>query len=176
MTEEKKILDATCGGRSIWTKGNKHREDVIYIDKRQIGRDEIGKKNRSYEIQPDRVEDFRDLPFESHKFDLIVFDPPHLLKKDGEPSGTVQEKYGVLPEEEWKEIIREGFIELWRCLKPGGCLNFKFSDRDIYWSDLFEVIPVDPLYGTTTKQRSQVENRWFTFYKERGDWSFELED
>ena len=31
--QEKKILDATCGGRSIWF--NKHHPAAIYCDKRR---------------------------------------------------------------------------------------------------------------------------------------------
>lgn len=35
---------------------------------------------RKLDVEPDVVGDFRDIPFEDNTFNMVVFDPPHLLK------------------------------------------------------------------------------------------------
>lgn len=35
---------------------------------------------REIEIKPDIVADFRDMPFTDATFDLVIFDPPHLIR------------------------------------------------------------------------------------------------
>lgn len=76
--QEKKILDVTCGGRSIWF--NKHHPAAIYCDKRQAQFKHIWKNtdNCALDINPDVLCDFTDLPFPDNSFQLVVFDPPHL--------------------------------------------------------------------------------------------------
>ena len=162
---QNKILDATCGGRTIWTPDNKDRDDVLYIDKREKENGFAGQENRSYGINPDEVKDFRDLPYSDNSFKLVVFDPPHVIKEDGEPNGYVQKNYGVLDKENWKETLKQGFSELWRVLESDGFLVFKFADNDAYWTEVMDLFPVDPLFGTTTKQRSNIQTRWFVFFK-----------
>ena len=70
-----------------------------------------------------------ELPFEDNSFYLVVFDPPH-LKGAGENSWMAK-KYGSLPKEGWEEIIRDGFTECMRVLKPNGTLIFKWNETDI---------------------------------------------
>jgi len=113
------------------------------------------------------VEDFRDLPYVDESFNLIIWDPPHETRKGGmdELTGQVIKKYGALRAETWQADLRKGFDELWRVLKPGGVLNFKFADGSIHFKDVLAVFPEDPLCGTMTKKTSKCENRWFTFYK-----------
>jgi hypothetical protein len=162
---EKRILDATCGGRTIWTPENKDREDTLYIDERKKEDGFAGQEGRNYGIHPDELADFTDLDYPDESFKLVVFDPPHVIKEGGEPAGYVEKNYGVLDEENWKETIAEGFRELWRVLESEGVLVFKFADNDAYWSHVTELFPVEPLFGTTTKQRSNMETRWFVFFK-----------
>lgn len=38
---------------------------------------------RHFEVNPDTIADFTDLPFEDARFKLVVFDPPHLLRNTG---------------------------------------------------------------------------------------------
>ncbi len=162
---EEEILDATCGGRSIWLEGNKDREDTLYVDIR--GSYTTKQSGRNYSIEPDEVQDFRDLDYEDGSFNVVVFDPPHLVKEGGMDnlSGYLENNYGALNKESWKEDIAQGFEELWKVLADKGVLVFKFADNDIYWSELVDLFPVNPLLGTTTKQRSNMETRWFVFYK-----------
>ncbi len=161
------ILDATCGGRSIWHPENKHREDTLYIDNRREDPGFHGQEGRSYAVQPDRVEDFRDLPFDDESFKLVIFDPPHVVKENGMESisGHIEKKYGALHAETWQSDLRKGFEELFRVLEEGGTLVFKFADNHVDFQDVLDLAPVDPLLGTMTKKSSRCETRWFVFQK-----------
>jgi len=161
------ILDATCGGRSIWHPENKEREDVLYIDRREEEPGFHGQEGRNYAVQPDEIQDFRDLPYEDESFKLVVFDPPHVVKENGMEglAGHVEKKYGALHAETWQYDIEKGFEELFRVLETGGTLVFKFADNAVDFKEVLDLAPVDPLFGTMTKKSSKCENRWFVFYK-----------
>jgi SAM-dependent methyltransferase len=165
MSEE--ILDPTCGGRTIWHDSNKDRDDVLYVDKREEEAGFTGQPGRTYSVEPDEKQDFRDLPYDDESFNHIVWDPPHEVTEEGmeELTGYIHKSYGALKAETWQHDLKKGFEELWRVLRPGGTLVFKFANGSINFRDVLGVFPVDPLYGTMTKQNSNCENRWFLFYK-----------
>ena len=165
MTDEQ-ILDATCGGRSIWYPGQKDNDDTLYIDRREEPPEFHGQEGRTYEVSPDEVADFRDLPYSDASFNLIVFDPPHETRDGGMDAltGYVTKKYGALEAETWQEDLRAGFDELWRVLSPGGTLVFKFNDISVDFTKVVSLAPQDPLFGTTSK-KGNTETRWFVFYK-----------
>lgn len=140
MTEENRsveenILDATCGGRSIWHESNKDREDTLYIDIREVDDpDELqnrvqSERNRTYSVEPDEIQDYRDLPYQDQEFDLVVWDPPHKILDNGMESlnGIIEKKYGALHAETWQGDLKKGFRELWRVLRPRGTLYLKFQ-------------------------------------------------
>jgi len=170
----KEILDATCGGRSIWHPENKDRDDTLYIDKREdnnpLKREEFGYEPRNYSIEPDEVEDYRDLPYADKSFNLIVFDPPHIIRNDGMKSlsGVSDRKWGNLHAETWQEDLSAGFEELFRVLSPGGTLVLKFADVSADFSEVLNLTEHDPLFGTSVNNGKNVETRWFVFYKPEG--------
>lgn len=76
------ILDACCGGRMFYFE--KNHPNILYIDRRcetveMKDRDKI----RTLEINPDFVMDFTDIKFPDECFNFVVFDPPHLINKNG---------------------------------------------------------------------------------------------
>jgi len=168
------ILDPTAANRSIWLDGNKDRDDTLYCD---IRREDAGfvedamdsNRNPNYEIEPDDIQDFRDLQYPDESFNLIVFDPPHAIRPDGMESltGIITRKWGALHAETWQSDLKQGFLELWRVLNPGGTLVFKFSDESADFEDVLRLAPVSPLFGTA-QTNGTVETRWFVFYKPEG--------
>jgi SAM-dependent methyltransferase len=173
---DKDILDATCGGRSIWHPENKDRDDTLYIDRRQedagfqhADYDDLN-MNPGYEVAPDEQQDFRDLPYADAEFNLIVFDPPHAVRSDGMETlrGVVTKKYGALHAETWQADLEAGFNELFRVLKPGGTLVFKFADESADFDEVLSLAPTDPLFGTSVNDGT-VETRWFVFHKPEAD-------
>lgn len=163
---KEEILDPTCGGRHIWSKENKDREDVLYADIRheEEGYDE---HRPNFSVEPDEIQDYTDLEYEDNSFNLIVWDPPHIVREDGQKqmTGRINKKYGALRAETWQSDIKKGFKEHWRVLKPGGTLVFKFHNGDIPFQDVLELCHKEPMFGTMTKQKSGYETRWFVFYK-----------
>ncbi|MFB6295008.1 MAG: SAM-dependent methyltransferase, partial [Candidatus Nanohaloarchaea archaeon] len=79
-------------------------------------------RNRQYTIEPDEIQDFRDLPYKDASFRLIVWDPPHIKRSNGMQrlNGIMVRKYGALHAETWQSDLKEGFTELWRVLQRGG--------------------------------------------------------
>ena len=160
------ILDATCGGRSIWLPGQKEHDNALYIDNREEPPGFHGDHGRNYSVEPDDVQDFRDLPYDDGEFNLIVFDPPHAMRENGmdQLKGILTKKYGALHAETWQADLEAGFDELFRVLSRGGTLIFKFADNAADFEDVLELAPRDPLFGTTTK-KNNTETRWFVFHK-----------
>lgn len=148
-----KILDACCGSRMFWF--DKQNSLTTYMDIRQEYEElETG---HVINVDPDVIGDFRDMPFEDNEFDLVVFDPPHLIHA-GE-SSWLAKKYGRL-DELWPEDIRQGFAECMRVLRPSGTLIFKWNEDQIPLSDVLEAIGEQPLFGN---KRSKTH--WLVFMK-----------
>jgi len=162
---EESILDATCGGRSILLPGQKEHDQTLYVDNREL--ESTGQEGRTYSVQPDEIQDFRDLEYADEQFDLVVFDPPHVIRPNGQEDlkGYVTKAYGALHAETWRRDLRLGFKELFRTLKTGGVLVFKFADNAVDFDEVLKLAPEEPLFGTTSK-KNNVETRWFVFYKE----------
>lgn len=174
------ILDATCGGRSIWLDEHQDRSDTVYADTREESAGFVDfalpeshrPNNPNYEVAPDIVTDYRTLPFADESFSLVVFDPPHIIRNDGMQTltGIMTKKYGSLNAETWQSDLRRGFVELFRVLKPNGTLVFKFSDESTDFETVLNLSPYPPLFGTLIKgTSSSVQTRWFVFRKEESE-------
>ena len=152
----KKILDATCGSRTIWF--NKHHPNALYCDKRKeelYGIWKAGERQseRSCVIDPDIQCDFTNLPFEDDQFSLVVFDPPH-LKNIGQ-NAWMAKKYGKI-ERDWQRMLHDGFTECMRVLKPDGVLIFKWNEFDIPAADVWKAIGRRPLFGHHSGKKSKT--------------------
>lgn len=140
---DKKILDVTCGARSIWF--NKHHPAALYCDKRREEYSGSWKNSeRKLSINPDVLCDFTNLPFNDNSFSLIVFDPPHLIR--AKETAWLVKKYGKL-NDNWPLMLHDGFRECMRVLKPDGVLIFKWSQCDISAKNVWDAIGQKPLFG-----------------------------
>lgn len=159
---DKKILDMTCGSRSIWF--NKHHPAAIYCDKRREAQTlYFGKARTSPHknvINPDVQCDFTALPFEDGTFSLVVFDPPHLLT--AKETAWLVKKYGKL-DDGWPQMLHDGFCEGMRVLKPDGVLIFKWSEYDIPAEEVWKAIGQKPLFGHHSGKKSTTF--WGCFMK-----------
>ena len=160
---DKKILDVTCGSRTIWF--DKNHPAAIYCDKRDEEYTGVWKSTkrdseRTCCIHPDIVCDFTDLPFEDNSFALVVFDPPHLISL-GETSWSIK-KYGKL-DENWPRLLHDGFVECMRVMKPDGVLVFKWSEVQIPAEKVWKAIGTKPLFGHHSGKKSNTF--WGCFMK-----------
>jgi len=170
-----RILEATAGGRSYWH--DKQHPETVFMDLRLEkesgfvweGYDVENSKRPSkgnYTVLPHLQADYRNLPFANRTFDLVVFDPPHLVTNNGMKKlhGIMKRKYGALHAETWQNDMRLAFNELFRVMKDTASLNFKFCDYHIGFQEILDVIPQEPLYGTTVRS-GHHETRWLAFNK-----------
>lgn len=160
---DRKVLDVTCGSRSIWF--NKHHPAAVYCDKREIEMTGIwgsgeGQSEHKCIIKPDIVCDFTQLPFPDNAFALVVFDPPHLT--GAKETSWLVKKYGKL-DDNWPQMLHDGFAECMRVLKPDGVLIFKWSEHDIPAEKVWKAIDQKPLFGHHSGRKSKTF--WGCFMK-----------
>ena len=162
----KVILDACCGPKMFWF--DKHNQNVEFVDIREMDTQVIwtsrdGKEERRCSVEPTTIADFTKLPFPDNSFYHVVFDPPHLTRL-GETSWLAK-KYGILPADpaEWQPLIKSGFDECMRVLKPYGTLIFKWSEIDIKVSAILNLIGETPMYGHRSGKQSTTH--WLAFMK-----------
>lgn len=161
--EEKKILDVTCGSRTIWF--NKNNPAAVYCDKRSeelygVWKSGEGESERTCIISPDIQCDFTKLPFDGDTFSLVVFDPPHL--KDVGLNSWMAKKYERAGED-WPRMLHDGFAECMRVLKQDGVLIFKWSEYDIPAAEVWKAIGQKPLFGHHSGKKSKTF--WGCFMK-----------
>ena len=154
--EGKKILDVTCGSKTIWF--DKNNPAAVFCDKRSadirgIWKSGDGKSERTCVISPDVQCDFTCLPFPDNTFPLVVFDPPHL--KDVGDTAWMAKKYGRL-DGNWPKMLHDGFRECMRVLKPDGVLILKWSECQIPAADVWNAIGRKPLFGHRSGKASKT--------------------
>ncbi len=153
-----RILDACCGSKMFWFQKNNPYTTFMDI------REEYEELTSGHKInvKPDIVGDFRDMPFPDNHFDLVVFDPPHLLRAG--KASWLAKKYGRLNKETWQTDIYQGFLECMRVLKPTGTLVFKWNEDQIKLSEILSLINYKPLFGN-----KRAKTHWLVFKKEVAD-------
>jgi SAM-dependent methyltransferase len=107
------------------------------------------------------VADFTDLPFPDNTFALVVMDPPHIAGQT-EASGRIVKRYGMLTGE-WRDMLRRGFAECFRVLRPEGTLIFKWNECRIPVKEILPLSPVPPLFGH--KSGKTMQTHWIAFLK-----------
>ena len=164
-TEYPPVLDACCGSRGFWF--NKQDDRALFIDLRneEIVIDDRTRKDGSkwggwtIKVSPDKIADFTSLPFPSHTFSLVVFDPPHRITLSG---AVMAAQYGVLAGD-WKQMLKNGFSECFRVLKTNGVLVFKWNDKDVLVKEILALTNENPLFGHKSGKLNQTH--WICFIK-----------
>lgn len=156
LIADKKILDVCSGSRMFHF--DKRNTDVLFGDIRDESH--VLCDGRALEIKPDMLIDFRALMFKDESFNVVIFDPPHLVRLG--KSSWMAKKYGIL-NEDWKADIQAGFVECFRVLKTNGILIFKWNETQIKTSEILKLTPVKPLVGHISGKRGNTH--WITFMK-----------
>lgn len=155
--QEIRILDACCGSRMFWW--DKTEPHTTFMDIRQENRDITnGSVTKHVTVNPDVIADFRRMPFPDNHFDLVVFDPPHLIWAG--PKSFMKAQYGQLPAD-WRSYMKDGFDECLRVLKNTGVLLFKWSQAQIHLADVLAVLGRTPILGD-----KHASTRWEVFLKQ----------
>ena len=157
------VLDACCGSRMFWY--DKQDSRALFVDRRcethAIDIGTPGTVGRSpIVVNPDLLADFTNLPLPDNHFSLVVFDPPHVVRRQG--TGIIEKKYGYL-EGNWRHMISRGFAECFRVLKPGGTLIFKWAETDIPLTEALSLTPERPLFGHRAGKK--LGTHWCAFLK-----------
>ena len=111
----KKVLDVCCSVKGMWF--DKQDKRALFIDKRKethIDTYPCGTKTNI--IDPDVIGDFTDIKQADNTFWHVVFDPPHIQQKT---ESQITKKYGSL-QGDWRDMLKKGFVECFRVLKPNG--------------------------------------------------------
>lgn len=157
------ILDACCGGKMFYF--DKADPRVLFQDIRELETSLCD--GRKFEVSPDVVADFTVMPHADCSFSMVVFDPPH-LKYTGskkELDGRQMIKYGHLGSD-WKDVLRKGFSECFRVLRPGGFLIFKWNETDISISEILKLTDKKPVFGHRSGKTAKTH--LVCFMKEQG--------
>ncbi|WP_373705880.1 class I SAM-dependent methyltransferase [Jeotgalibaca porci] len=150
-----KVLDVCCGSRMFWF--DKQNPITTFMDIREHY-EELD-SGHVINVAPDIVGDFRNMPFDDNTYDLVVFDPPHLLRAG--PNSWLAKKYGKLNLDTWQEDISKGFKECFRVLKPNGTLVFKWNEEQIRLKEVLATTEHKPLFGN-----KRAKTHWLVFVKE----------
>ena len=171
----KEILDACCGGKMFYF--DKQDERVLFQDIRDI--ETTLCDGRHFEVKPDVQADFTNMPYPNETFRMVVFDPPHLLRNVGKskfadiygslnpkarPTGYQHIKYGSLPNQNWRDLLKRGFAECFRVLKHGGFLIFKWNETNIKVTEVLKLTPEKPIFGHISGKRANTH--WICFMKD----------
>lgn len=115
---------------------------------------------RTIQISPDALMDFRALPYPDGTFNLVAFDPPHLIQAG--PRSWLAAKYGKLSDD-WRADLRQGFSECFRVLASNGVLVFKWNETQVKLREVLELTPHQPLFGHTSGKKAGTH--WMVFMK-----------
>jgi len=126
---------------------NKKNPDVLYLDERP-------------ECEPDVVGDYRNLKdFADNTFNLVVFDPPHVVRSTKFYTMRMVRDFGQLNPDTWEMDLKKAFKELFRVLKPFGFLIFKWSNHHIPSNKIIKLAGIEPLFYQISANKDRVNKQ-----------------
>jgi hypothetical protein len=154
----KTVLDPASSMRSFYF--NKTDERVVFGDIRE-DETHLLTNGQTIHIKPDQVMDFRAIPYPDETFQMVVFDPPHLLNLS--EKSWMRKKYGVLENDTWRDDLTQGFAECFRVLKTNGTLVFKWNETSIMLREILSLTDQKPILGHPSGKR--MGTHWVLFIK-----------
>lgn len=162
MKYDVSVLDVCCGPRMFWFDRKDNR--ALFVDKRRethLAKDcSVKNGEREIVVDPDIIADFQNLPFADGRFSIVVFDPPHVARQGN--NSWLLKKYGKLIGD-WRDMLRHGFEESFRVLKPDGVLIFKWAETQFPVSEILALTSERPLFGQRCGKTSKT--MWIVFIK-----------
>lgn len=156
-----RILDVCCGSKMFWY--DKHEPHTTYMDIRKAVYTAMDRGHeRRIEISPEVQADWKHIPFDAETFDLVVFDPPHLVRAG--KTSWLAKKYGTIDLMGWPHEFHCAFREIMRVLKPTGTMIFKWNEDQIPISKVFEAFGQQPILGDM-----KSKTKWSVFIKDKDD-------
>lgn len=155
----KYILDPASSMRSFYF--DKQDSRVIFGDIRE-NEEHLLTNGQTIRVKPDKVMDFRALPYEDEMFKAVIFDPPHIL--GASEKADMFKKYGGLDKHTWKQDLTAGFKECFRVLQPFGTLIFKWTEIQIKLKDVLELTEHKPVIGH--RSGAKMRTHWVLFIKD----------
>jgi tRNA G10 N-methylase Trm11 len=164
LMAKKLILDVCCARRMFWF--DKHDKRAIFMDKRKESylHKQKARKDHYIVIEPDVMSDFTNIPCPDNTFHCVIFDPPHIVAE--KITGSMHKYYGVLSGE-WREMLRKGFSECFRVLKPNGTLVFKWCESSVSLREILALTPEQPVIGNRKPATSKTH--FVIFLKQERD-------
>ncbi len=155
----KQVLDVCCGPKGMWF--DKHDERCLYLDQRREYHKMVHPSGtRTANIDPDEIMDFTNIKYPDNSFYIVVMDPPHIVQEI--PSGMITKQYGHL-KKNWKDVIKNGFSECFRVLKPNGTFIFKWCENNIPVKEILSLTNEKPLFGH--RSGKHLNTHWICFMK-----------
>jgi hypothetical protein len=141
-----RILDLTAGNRGIWF--DKEHRDTLYLDIRPG-------------VRPDLVADCRrPLPAGPERYDLVVFDPPHL---NFGAKSNMSKTYGHHTTQEILDLVENAAYQAWKVTRPDALMALKWNDHSISLKRVLALMPHwEPLFGhgVSESQRRNKATSW----------------
>lgn len=163
------VLDVCCAARSMWFEVEDAR--AVFMDRREEtyirDRGTKGTAGRNPVVVAPQVKaDFTAIPFPDESFWHVVMDPPHYTEKSMTSNSCLAACYGMLLPG-WEEMLRAGFAECFRVLKPNGTFVLKWCSTEIPLPRVLALAePYKPLYGHRSGKKAATH--WVTFLKGGG--------
>ena len=145
---------------------NKENPNTVFMDKKKKIED-FSHSKLNVRMSPDIQAVWEYLPFPDETFEMVVFDPPHMIENRPLDCNSIfVSKYGLLRPQTYRRELFQAGKEFWRVLKKGGFLVFKWNDCSRKFDRVIQYFPNRPLFYQKSKgSAGQSSTFWAVFQK-----------